>query len=165
MKIKVTFFKPKYYESIETLPAWNWFKISETNDLSYLCFGKQPKNLQEIWSKITFEFIEYFGISPHMKQVFETQRKILQLETRVALENRKDLTALIEIESSKLKKLSEKENEKKINTVVPFVSKQMGFHIDTKKISTKDFFEYLKMIEQNIEAQTRENKPRKHGRK
>jgi len=142
----------KYYDSIEDMPVWNWFKVSETNDLKYLL--KEDSILKEndrkllavVWDRIYFEFLEVFGVPAKMQQVLSLRREILKLQTKMVCKGRKDLEALIHIKGLELEALQADSNKQELNTVTAFVSKQMGFRVDERKTTVKEFYTYLKMV-------------------
>ncbi len=142
----------KYFESIEVMPVWNWFKVSETNDLKYLLkedvklTDKDRMILAVIWDNMYFEFLETFGVPAKMQQVLGLRREILKLQTKMICNNRKDLEALIHIKGLELSALQVDSNKQELNTVTAFVSKQMGFRINERETTVKEFYTYLKMV-------------------
>ena len=79
LKILKRFFgeKPVFYNSIENLPVFNWFKINETQDLSYLIINKEKarkfnnKETLNIWLKIYSEYLDNFGFNENFKKYLE----------------------------------------------------------------------------------------------
>ena len=52
---------PAVYTDLDSLPLWNWFKISDTNNLSYLFKdetlhgGTEPENGQEVYVALVYQ--------------------------------------------------------------------------------------------------------------
>ena len=65
--------KVDYFNSIEDLPIWNWWKIAETGNLIYLhkleeYEGKEDYNLIELWNKLQNQYLEEFGITEEFRK-------------------------------------------------------------------------------------------------
>ena len=164
--------KVKAYTSIEDLPAFNWFKIMETSDLSWLLLNRKDLKhidesaLKDVWDAIFYEFAEAFGISEKAKETYIIQAKILSLYIQLALTKDKSLKTFIkikELELAELQKQTVGENNSKINSVKVYVERFMGRFIDLKTITVKEFYEYVDAMNSDIEERNRVAQ-QSHGR-
>ena len=153
-KVKSFFLKVKFYDSIENIPMWNYWKIEETSDLKYLAIGKNYENqffydklkASNAWTKVNGSYLDVFGVSEHYRDVLMLKRDIALNE--YAWERNREPIARVyareakkELENLELNSLNEKPQDQ-----VFFIEKEMGFKVDPKKISLKDFYSYVNNI-------------------
>jgi hypothetical protein len=141
-----------HYKGIEDLPLWNWYKINEFDDLSFLLVEKREISIYEenylrmIFESIYSEFVRTFGINDLLKRSMELRRDIIVLELEKAINNDLSRQTFIDIKYAELKDiLMQSESEKKVN-IKSLVDKFMGFYVDEKKISVKDYYGYIDLI-------------------
>ena len=162
---------PNHYESIDDLPIYNWFRISESNNLKYLFHKqqdpteKQKQKLQLVWSNIYFEFLEVFGVPKKLQKIYSLKRDVIKMQTRVIVDGRKDLKAAIIIKEKELENLTKHENETIVNTVSAYVSKELGFKVDQHKTTVREFYEFLSVIEKQKEAEAKHLKSLNNGKR
>lgn len=162
---------PKHFENIDDLPIYNWFRISESNNLKYLFHKqqepteKQKELLQLVWSNIYLEFLETFGVPKKLQKIFSLKREILKMETRVIVDKRKDLKAAIILKKKELENITKVENQTTVNTVSAYVSKELGFRIDQHKTTVREFYEFLSSIEKQKEAEAKHLKSLSNGKR
>lgn len=139
--------RAELYNGIDDLPIYNWFKINETNDLKWICKGEREnadaKELHFTWERIFDEFIDFFGIPEKMKEVLELRRNIFVLQAQLALTKDRTKLLFIEIEKDKLDKILKEENKKNASQVEVYMWKFLGFRLDQKTTSVKDFYKTL----------------------
>jgi len=142
------------YTSIEDMPIYNWFKCIDTKDYSYC--SSERKNITEDVLKeceIAFntcyaEFIYTFGISPELAEIIRIKNKILILKIDIALTGDKSLENFIEIEEIQLNKRLEVK-QTKTNTYKVAIEKYLGFRLNEKEVTVKEYYEYLQAIKEN----------------
>ena len=146
--------KNKYYKSIETLPVWNYWMVAETEDYKYLIesdnynkkFKTNINKLVAIWDGISCEYMNYFGINNTYKELLMLKREII-LNEYIWTSRREPIARVYareakkELENLELNSLNEKPQDQ-----VFFIEKEMGFKVDPKKISLKDFYSYVNNI-------------------
>lgn len=144
----------KVYRSIDDLPIYNWFKIQETNDMRYLLkvttneADKFTFELAEIWEKIYSEFIDTFGINDTFRQMLMLRKEICVLRMKVAMKDENAyLVTFAEIKEKELKQMIEKLNEKEMSSAKVYVEKYLGFKIDQRVTTVREYYEYIKAIE------------------
>lgn len=139
----------RYYQSVEDLPVWNWWKIHETKDLKYLL--KQDKKVtvhaNGIFDKIYSEFISIFGVGENYKRYLEKLIEIDIAETDKILNNDPSLDTFIDIMKIELDEIkSSTEGGSYMDTAIT-VEKNMGFKLNTKEISVFEYYSYIKSLE------------------
>lgn len=160
--IRNLFKKIEYYQSIDEMPIYNWFKINETNDLKWISKDLQidaKKNiiiLLSAWNKIFDEFIDTFGIPEKLKEIMEVKRDIFILQAQLALTKDRTIQIFIDIETEKLIKLMSKDKEQSTMQVKVYVEKFLGFKLNERETTVKEFYEYIiVLIDQSKEANGR----------
>lgn len=135
------------YKSIETLPLWNWQKIHETNDLSYL--GKS-RNIIDVWLKISDEFVDEFGISDAYRAILELQKDIAILNIDMILDDDPSLQTFIDIKEHELRELLHAPTRQG-SSPLTYLSKWMGGGvINPHLITVKEFYSHLREMEKDI---------------
>jgi hypothetical protein len=149
--------KLNYYTGIDDLPAWNWFRINETDDITYLLHRRRAvsklerKHLEEIFGKIYEDYINTFGISEMLKQIMILKRDIAVLRLDMAINDDGSRQTFIDIKESELKQiLLDAEGENNIQ-IKAYVEKFMGFHIDERAVSVKDYYSYIELLKREVD--------------
>lgn len=143
-----------YYVSIDEMPAYNWFKIAETADFKWC--AKDQKKVDEEMSKIAYgqmymQFIDTFGVSEMMQEILSLQNQIAVYEIDKALTNDMSLEVFIKIKKHELKKLTE-DNKSKSNGAKVAVEKWLGFRLDMRSTTVREFYEYTNELKSSINA-------------
>jgi DNA primase large subunit len=144
--------KLEHYKSVSDLPIYNWFKIHETNDLKWLLITptkvglRRRKALQEAFSKLYDEFIDTFGVSDDLKKITELRRDIRVLEIDMYLENDPSRETFIDIKKAEIQSIIESNAKAKVSDVKAYVEKYMGFHLDERVTTVKDYYSYIKIM-------------------
>jgi len=149
------------YDSIDTLPQWNWIKVHETGNLAYIKIlpnyrklkEENTEELEEFWAKIYDEFIEEFGFSENYIEVLDHKKRIAILKNDFVITDNRFLLNHIRIAENRLKEI-----EKTAPIGVSFresivmIEKEQGIKIDAKKISVADYNSYIKTMNKNGKA-------------
>ena len=104
----------KYYNTIDTLPVFNYGKISELEDLRYLIIQpdyfelpkiteKETAELFKAWENINDEIINYVGISEDYKSILRIKKAIALMKVEMIMTGDKSNETLIEIKQLELK--------------------------------------------------------------
>lgn len=159
--IKNLFRTIKFHKSIDNLPIYSWFKIHETNDLTWLLIDKPEKvilskkelnSLFAAWNIIFNEYIDTFGIPEKMKQILELKRDIQILKWELLLEKDRYYETFIDLKELQLKDLIKNEYTEKVNDVKVYIEKFIGFRIDEKIISVKEYYTYAEALKKENES-------------
>lgn len=140
----------KYYISIEELPVYNWWKLHEKNDFKQVLRNEKDNidgRVVEVVKELQNEFIAIFGIDENYAAFLRKQIQIELLKIRVVKTGDRSLENQIDILEIELEELTNREEDKGLNTATIAVEKWMGFKLDTKKISTFEYYSYIKAIE------------------
>ncbi len=99
----------------------------------------------ELLSELDYQFVQAFGINSVTKDIIRLKVQIEVCEIRVAL-GQVIMKNQIKVLQKKLERLlsmnSSSPRESKF-----FVSKEMGYHLNTKEITVYDYYSYVKQIE------------------
>lgn len=154
--MKIPFFsKLDYFDSLDSLPIFNWLKIQETNDLGYLlkikkeCSRKEINKLEQHLSKLTDSYIDTFGVSDEYRKVLDLQREIRVKEIEFFITEKKINKTFINVLKLKLQAAMKSTNKTDIYVVSTHVSKWMGYRVDLQKTSVNEFYGILKSIKKN----------------
>ena len=137
----------KYYTTIEDMPVYNWVKINEKNDLSFMLIGSTKKidnkKLREGFEVLKDEYIDTFGISESYKKILEAKIEIAKLQIDMSLNNDNFLQNFIDMRLSDIEQqLVKTENSSHLKTKMN-LEKYLGFRINEKEISVKEYYSYL----------------------
>lgn len=142
-----------FHESIDDLPIYNWFKIHESSDYTFILLkkkkvtDKEKKALISIWNKIYNEYILKFGFSDEYLHVIEKRKHIALLQIDMIESGDASLQTIIEINESELERRKAALPKNDFYAIKAVIEKKMGFKIDIKTCSVVEFFTYLKNIE------------------
>lgn len=147
---------PRYYNSIDTLPVFNWFKVIETGDLKNLVMNPHevsPKRLKDqelasIWHKIYSEFIDTFGVDDTYKEILLLRCEVDYYKNLMVLEEDRSMLNFIRRAEKQLEALLKDNHETKYDMTSVYVEKYMGFKIDKRSLSVKEYYGYLKAMEE-----------------
>lgn len=150
----------KLYNSIEEMPVYNWFKCIDVKDYSYCMvdrittkypYGLHIQKCKECFSNLYNEFLDTFGINESLKQVIELQNEITILKIDKVLTENNSLQTFIELKQIELDELINVKAEK-TKTYKVEIEKFLGFRINEKEVSVKEYYEYLEALKENGRA-------------
>ncbi len=164
-KTPINSIKYKYYRNLDELPLWNWIKLFTEKDYKYLIkdveysiFTIKPKDFEDlnnIWQKIYDEYVDNFGFTKKYKRVLELQRKIAILKCNMYINDNSFIRNEIRIKEQQLKKENSKnvvdEDGNDYNKQLILIEKWLGSSLDMKQLSTKKYFTYLEIIQDESE--------------
>ena len=146
----------KYYNTIDTLPVFNYGKISELEDLRYLIIQpdyfelpkiteKETAELFKAWENINDEIINYVGISEDYKSILRIKKAIALMKVEMIMTGDKSNETLIEIKQLELKNYyPQKKNE--LDESIIYIESALKIPVDIMKCTVKKYFSYLKFI-------------------
>ena len=145
----------KYYLSIEDLPVFNWWKLHEKNDFKQVLRnpkGKIDKRVVDVVKELQNEFIQTFGIDENYANYLRKQIQIELLKIKILKTGDRIYENDVDILEIELEELTSKEQDKALNSATISVEKWMGFKLDIKKISTFEYYSYIKAIEKAVKV-------------
>lgn len=146
----------KYYNTIDTLPVFNYGKISELEDLRYLIIQsdyfelpkiteKETEELFKAWENINDEIINYVGISEDYKSILRIKKAIALMKVDMITTGDKSLETLIELKQIELKNSYPQANQELDESII-YIESALKIPIDVMKCSVKKYFSYIKFI-------------------
>ena len=141
------YFKKDVYTSIEDLPIWNWNKIIEKYDLTFLYKkeGKYTNRLIPIWEDIQQQHLDEFGESDEMKSRERLMLKIIRLNCKFIETRNRVILNFIKVAQKKLE-LKDLVGNIKFGKLLIIVSKFMGWPINPKTYTTYQWFHTLNSL-------------------
>lgn len=146
-----------FYESIDDLPVYNWFKIHETSDLSFLLVKKkkfvkmnQHTVVKKIWTQIYDEYFQKFGFSDNFLSILqkETEISLLIIEKTISGdESINTLIKIIQIEIEKLKGSGSKNAPIDFFKLKSDMEERLKFRINMKECSVTEFYSYISLLQ------------------
>lgn len=144
------------YTSIDDLPIWNWNKIYEKNDYSFLKIGRKDSQitksefseLKKAWEKIFSEYIERFGFSYDFIAIHEQKKMIALLQLEFIETGDRSKITFIELAQKELSMMTGGETKVDFWKSKSILEKYLGFQIDVKNTSVAEFYSYYELIKE-----------------
>lgn len=150
------------HRSASTLPIFNWWGIHEGKIRLIFKEPRGPKPdeielLDEVWSGIVSEFIDEVGIGKEYAKIMTLENKLEILRYKYASTHNKRLKLDISILEDQLHSLinNEKVSVSKYKEM-GYLNKE-GFIFDEHKISVLRYYGYVKILEDKIAANKKNN--------
>ena len=142
--------KPKYYTSIDEMPIYNWFKLNETNDLSYVLVDRSKKFKQDEAEKslaaLQKEYIDVFGINESFKQVLETKAYISSLIIDKEVSGDQFIQNFINIAIQDLEAIAKESEKVDVKEIKVHTEKYLGFRLNDKEITVREYYTYVDVM-------------------
>lgn len=141
--------KKDYFNSIENLPIWNWWKIAETGNLIYLQkredYNKQDYSFKafELWNKIQNEYLEEFGITDEFREVLALKKRWIQKKADFILTGERFKLTEIDIIEAQIEETKNTKIEVDKDDTLIVLEQKLGRELDPKKITVKKYFKYI----------------------
>lgn len=147
--------KHQVYNSIDDLPIFIWIKIHEKRDL--LLLKKNSDHvplgvLASAWERIYGEFIDVFGVSDKFREILFMKRDIALLKINMALSGSRHYLTFIEIKQMQFEELLKKEVNHNYMDSLVHVEKYVGFKLNIRECSVREYYTYLKEMEKEYKA-------------
>lgn len=136
------------YQSIESMPIWNWQKILETGDLKYLfikCSGRVSERIGELWDTLQDQYIQEFGLEENFKKQLRLLKKKAQLNYDYVLTGDRFINTLLTIVDADLDALST-QKPVKFYELKSHLEKFKGCRIDPKVTTVIEWNYDLKIM-------------------
>lgn len=149
--IRYKHLESKCYNSIDTLPVYNWWQIHKTNNYNLLVIdnGKvSNKYLILLWKKIYDEYFEKYGLGDAFISILEKKKEIALLKCERWINDDKSLETLINVASLELEELEKVSGMDFLETKA-YIEKTLNFQIDMKRTSVNEYYSYLKIAIEN----------------
>lgn len=136
------------YRSIDELPVAIFDRINKSGDLQLLVCGKKKYSTQQLekcWEIIYDEFIQEFGISQQFITYLTKMRIAIGYYIKAYIEGDKPAINLARANVVEAEAIYKETNTTSNNNIYAIVSKYMGFRINPNEISTREFYNYLRL--------------------
>jgi 23S rRNA G2445 N2-methylase RlmL len=141
------------------LPLHNWIKCSE-GDITFCRVDSQEGSEQkdhEVWEMIYDDYIDKNGLNKMYEKMLSTMIKKASAELEYCITGDRFKLTEAEIQETKLETmLSNKGSGMTISQTLIHLSKWIGHWLNTKSISTQEYFNLLSEFE-------KQNKPQSNG--
>lgn len=150
------------FSDLHDLPAFNWFRATQTKDFSWLLIDRtqdfDQKELEEVFKKLNNQLIDEFGVSDsYLNYLHQLRAYNIAKAKWLITQNNFDQTIMM-VTEQQLKestksfggnpnKFSEKINAERI----------LGFRINMKEVSVVEYYNYLTEADKIARQMTRKN--------
>jgi len=140
----------KYFESIDDLPLFNWISCNG-GDLRFV-----RKNIEDgddktdrvVWEKIFDSYLKEFGLNKKYKMMLKAIQKRALLELDFVITRDRFKLTQIEMEVQRMNSMVTNNNQgMTIERTLIHLSKWIGQWINTKSITTREYFNLLNEFE------------------
>ena len=145
------------YQDIDTLPVYNWDKVSRTNDLKFLLkvpfaeelTEEEVGKLSELWDVLQQQYIDEFGLPSGYKINLKKRKKIVSLQLKgIITGDRHYFTQAGYLMKQMQMTEANRHKPNKLAELAILVGKHSGAgRVNTKEWSVLEFYTALKMIE------------------
>lgn len=132
----------EYWDSIEDFPLYNWIKCNK-GEFKYTRINKNgnKKKDQETWVKLYDEYLAYFGLSKLYEKYLLASKKKALLQSEYVITKDAFKKTEIDLQNAKIKSLEVYFGDgQKLEVVLMWLSKFLGYKVDQKKTSVKEYF-------------------------
>lgn len=139
----------RFYETIEDMPLYNWYKCIN-GDLYFVRIDDKQLDLQgceEAFKKVYESYMNIFGIDKKYKQQIESIKKIALLQCDYLKTKDQFKLTQIEVENAKLE-LFKKDiaSNVTLQQTLIHLSKWVGYRLDWKQVTV---YEYYTLLEES----------------
>ena len=152
----------KVFDSIDSLPIYNWWQIHKAHDFTWLYSIKRRKvgkytrtALQTKWGVVYDGYIARFGLSEDYLKLIEKKKEIADLKVERMETGSKALNTFIKIAELELNEMQKGDGREEVDFYESksHVEKQLGFALDPMKISVSEFYSHIKVLKQSTKQQ------------
>jgi len=141
---------PAYYENIDEMPVYNWFKIAETADLKFMKASSRtkfdPKIASKKYEEIQRQYFDEFGFGESYEKTLITRANIVNLKIEKAITGNNFLINFIKQAEIDLKDSFRHAEKINILETKIHVEKYIGFRLNDREVSVKEFYTYLNVM-------------------
>jgi len=135
--------KVKYYDSIDTMPTFNYLKVVDEDNITFMIKKKGLfGNHERAFENIQRQLVDRFGLSESFIEIIELQKEIIALKCEVAISGDKFNNTFIRIHEEELKQKLEQKSLKS-NELKILIEKWIGFKLNLHELSVSEWFSYL----------------------
>ncbi len=151
-------FKKRYktYTSISNIPIGVFSEVLSSGNLGMLVLKGNPSimHLAQVWEIIYNEYLQLFGIPENFRQFALHKKKAGKLWQDVFVKGlawKKPLAQVQDLKAESYLKESEV-GEVTIEQVMAEMGKRVGFYLNPRVVTVKEYYGYKKQIEREAEG-------------
>lgn len=169
----VSEFSARCFTDIDELPIYNWNRILETGNLSFLqrderIYLHKPEPgsqelqlLRDVWRSVYAQYIDRFGFSEQYQVILRVRAKIAKMRCKKIITGDAGLyDTLIKVEEFKLGELMKDSVGTEFGEVVLVIKRFVGYDMNLRTTSVAEFYNAVRMMRKMSEATKKA-----HGRK
>ena len=147
-----------YYDSIDIMPLFNWRRCQEHDEVIFCRIDmtledkrKYTTNKDVVaWEKIYDTFIAEFGLGVDFERIDELREQIAKLQCNFVIQNVQYIRNEIAMLKAELEELLSRPVDGDMDTCIIHLSKWMGYKIDEKETTVRQFYKMLREYEKEI---------------
>ena len=142
------------YLRSDTIPAWNYGKISETNNSRYVSrFWKFFNyNFDKEFAKINNQLIDKYGFSEEFIYYINKEKSYHAMLCEYKGTNNKSLITKLKLKKRELENIKPK-SDSNILDIQPTLERWLHFPLNIKKISIDAFYSYAEQYKKYLKSQ------------
>lgn len=160
----------KWYTTIEELPVWNFWKVQQTGDHTYLLrledYSSRPPqqqvkvDLQALWDNLVEAFIDRFDLPQLEKRILNKRLQVNHLVLDFIIGQDKTLLTEIKVRQRELQHLLRQRSGvvQDLDTQAALLESHFGVTINLHQMSVKRFYTYIELYAKQL--QSLKEKPR-----
>jgi len=148
LHILLKLYAKRYYDSIDEMPIYNWFKWHEEKDEKYLARNKNGGYLATYFANRIFDqYIERFGFSETFIAALEKQKELTLLKVRKAITEDNSINTFIKICEIEIETMNGFNVDRSdFYEIKSMLENKMGFAININKVSVAEYYTYFKAL-------------------
>jgi hypothetical protein len=148
------------FSDLHDLPAFNWFRATQTKDFSWLLIDRtqefDQEELEQVFKDLNNQLIDEFGISDNYLNYLMKQRALNIAKAKWLLsQNNFDQTMMM-VAEQQLQEITKQfgGNPNKFSEKIS-AERILGFRIDMKQVSVVEYYNYLNEADKIAKQMTR----------
>lgn len=148
-----------YFDSINTMPLFNWRKCQDEGMFQFCRINLDENDGRKVndkkdqlaWEKIFDSYITIIGLGKEFERIMELRMEIANLECDYAIEGIEYVRNEINMLKAELEELLGRPVSGDSDTCLIHLSKWMGYRIDPKETTVKEFYKMLGEYQKEVE--------------
>ena len=136
----------EYFDSIDTLPIWNWWMIAQSSNLNYLRVdGNLEKHTDyvEAWFVIQDEYLEDYGDKEALRTLLTLKKYWIEQQTKYIVDGDRSALQMANIIAIDMEDENDLSGYMKREDTIILLEEKLGREIDPKIISVRKYNNYI----------------------
>ena len=144
----------KFYKDIDEMPIYNFEMINKTGNLQYLAKRdykkvKVDKSLEVIWENIYNEYLQEFGINENFVMYLKYKLEAIKYYNNAYNKGLRHEINFAKLAEKNAEELINDGSDISVGDIASVMAKNMGFRINIKEISVREFYNNIKLMQKN----------------